>query len=272
MRLVYPYLVLSVLLACEGGSGQPTTDTSDTAEDTASADPPGTTGAAEQPTSTTTDAGEPNRDETTTDDSSTTVFTGTESADTDEPVDTSTTLFTGTTHDTDGTDSTDPPETSVGPESDTEGGGGNAQPCVGPASPIGAEVIAYLESQIVDGQGDEPDLLHVRFSNQSFTCADPHDHLACGHNWEVALQIPVAYQVPGVYGLADGQIHAIGVSNGGKQGDDVCEEAGGAASGTLEIDAIDGDSITGRLCHLRAIGVDGPITLDGTFVAPRCPQ
>jgi len=272
MRFVYPYLVLAVLLACEGESGQPTTDPTDTNGGTATGEPPSTTSAAEQPTSTTTETGEPNSaDQTTTGDSSTTGFTGTEAVDTDEPVGSSTTLFTGTTDDTDGSETAGPAETTIEPEHETEGGG-NTQPCVGAALPVGGEAIAYLESQIGEGEGEDPELLHVRFASQSFTCDDPHERLACGHNWEVALRIPVEYQVPGVYALADGLIDAIGVSNGGGQGDDVCEEAGGAASGTLEIDAIDGTSVIGRICHLRAFGLDGWIMLDGTFVAPRCPQ
>ncbi|WP_434427355.1 hypothetical protein [Nannocystis pusilla] len=139
---------------------------------------------------------------------------------------------------------------------------------MGAAGPVEAEVIAYLESQIGDGYS-EPGRLYLRFSSQSFTCADPHDELACGHHWEVSLQIPAEFLGPGVYALADSPIVATANSTGGG---DVCEKGGGAVSGTLEIDAVDDGSVTGRLCHLRAFVLEEQILLDGMFVAPRCPQ
>ncbi|MDC0672430.1 hypothetical protein [Nannocystis radixulma] len=268
MRLVYSYLVLALFGACGGESVHQDPGTTDEpASDTSTS----TTGAAE-PTSTTsaasvaTESAEPpnNAEESTTGDSSTTVFTATEALDTS-----STTQFSGDTDDTVGpgeTESagdTDPSETETGT-------GGDPQPCVGGASPVDAQMIAYLDSQI-GNPGGEPELLHVRFSSQSFTCADPHDELACGHNWEVSLQIPAEFQVPGVYALADGQVYANGHATGGG-GDDVCEEGDGAVTGTLEIDAVEDGAVTGRLCHLRAFLLEGPIELDGTFVAPRCPQ
>ncbi|MBZ5710142.1 hypothetical protein [Nannocystis pusilla] len=269
MRWVYSYLVLALFVACGGESvhqdpgtgGEPAGDTSSST--TGAAEPTSTASAASE------SAGPNNAEESTTGDSSTTAFTATEALDTDGTVGASTTQSSGDTDDTAGPAETE--SAGASDPSDTETGtGGDPQACVGAASPVSAEMIAYLDSQI-GNPGGEPELLHVRFSSQSFTCADPHGELACGHNWEVALQIPAEFQVPGVYALADGQVHASAHANGGG-GDDVCEEADGAVTGTLEIDAVEDGAVTGRLCHLRAFLLEGPIVLDGTFVAPRCPQ
>lgn len=258
MRFIYSYLVLAMAVGCgdEFSHQQP-----GTSEETASEAPASTTDSAE-PASTTsptsTGGVEPNSGETST--------TGeAEAEDTDDTVGSSTTSAASDTDDT--ASATEPASDTEAPAEETTGGS-DPQPCVGAAVPVKAEVIAYLESQIGDGVG-EPGRLYLRFSSQSFTCADPHEDLACGHNWEVSLQIPAEFLVPGVHALADGPIVATAKSNGGG---DVCEEAGGAVSGTLEIDAVDDGSVTGRLCHLRAFVLEEQILLDGTFEAPRCPQ
>ncbi|MCY1063544.1 hypothetical protein OV090_02160 [Nannocystis sp. RBIL2] len=260
MRFVYSYLVLALAVGCgdESSHQQP-----DTSEETASEAPASTTDSAE-PTSTTspttTGGVEPNSVETST--------TGeAEAEDTDDTAGSSTTSAASDTDDT--ASATEPASDTEAPAEETTGGS-DPQPCVGAAGPVKAEVIAYLESQIGDGDTDgDPGRLYLRFSNQSFTCADPHDDLACGHNWEVSLQIPAEFLVPGVYALADGPIDATANST---DGGDVCEKGGGAVSGTLEIDAVEEGSVIGRLCHLRAFVLEGQILLDGTFEAPRCPQ
>ncbi|MDC0716655.1 hypothetical protein [Nannocystis bainbridge] len=263
MRFIYSCFALAVLLACENATTHPHLDTS---TDTESEAPASTTDSAEPVTPTSTSATEGvephSTEDSTTGDTSTTVFPGTGTVDPDEPAESSTTLFESDTDDTASASDTDEPpeETSTGSD---------PQSCVGAASPVKAEVLAYLESQIEGDTGGEPGRLYLRFSSQSFTCADPHAELACGHNWDVSLQIPGEFQAPGVYALADGPIGAIARSN---DGGDVCQEAEGAVSGTLEIDAIDDASVTGRLCNLRAYGIEGQIVLDGTFVAPRCAQ
>lgn len=259
MRLIYSYLLLVLAVGCGEESSHQQTDTS---EETASEAPANTTDSAEttSTTSPTTSGGvEPNSAETST--------TGeAEAEDTDDTAGSSTTTVAS---------DTDDPASATEPASDTEEpaeettGGSDPQPCVGAAGPVKAEVIAYLESQIGDGETDgEPGRLYLRFSSQSFTCADPHDDLACGQHWEVSLQIPAEFLVPGVYALADGPIDASANSTGDG---DVCEKGGGAVSGTLEIDAVEDGSVIGRLCHVRAFVLEEQILLDGTFEAPRCP-
>jgi hypothetical protein len=157
---------------------------------------------------------------------------------------------------------------------------GEPEPCEGEAVPLAAEVLSYVESQIdagpdgTTGDDDDPNLLYVRFSDQTFTCADPHDRLACGHHWELSLRIPSAFQTPGLYSLqfADVQPHAFGLETGADFGSDECDGGGGMAMGTLQVIAIDEDKVVGRLCHVHWWGLDNEFDLDGSFIAPRCPQ
>jgi len=159
---------------------------------------------------------------------------------------------------------------------------GEPEPCEGEAVPLDAEVLAYTHSQIdadpdsggTTGGDDDPNLLYVRFSDQTFTCADPHDRLACGHHWELSLRIPTAFQTPGLYALefADVKPHGFGLSTGLDIGNDNCDGGGGGAKGTVEIIAIDEDKVVGRLCHVSWFGLDNDFQLDGSFIAPRCSQ
>lgn len=156
---------------------------------------------------------------------------------------------------------------------------GEPEPCEGEAVPIEAELLAYAHSQIdaspddgTTGGADDPSLLYVRFSDQTFTCADPHDRLACGHHWELSLRLPPAFQTPGLYSLefADVTPHAFGVSTGTDLGGEDCDGAGSVAKGTVQVIAIDEDKVVGRLCHVSWFGLDGDFELDGSFIAPRC--
>ncbi|PCC70649.1 hypothetical protein SAMN02745121_05465 [Nannocystis exedens] len=173
----------------------------------------------------------------------------------------------GTTGDTTSQYTTDRPEEPV--------------PCDGEPEPLDVEVLAYLESQIpanqdsdgTTGEDDDPNLLYVRFSSETFTCADPHDRISCGHEWELSLRIPQAFQAPGVYSFSWAGVHAFGLQTGADLGSgDDCDGGGGVAKGTLEIVAIDADKVVGRLCHVTWHGLDDDFELDGKFIAPRCPQ
>lgn len=153
-------------------------------------------------------------------------------------------------------------------------------PCEGEAEPIDAEVLAYLESQIAadpdsagtTGEDDDPNLLYVRFSSETHSCADPHDRLACGNNWELSVRIPSAFQAPGLYALSWPGVYAFGLETDTDQGGDNCSSGGSEAKGTLEIIAIDGDKVVGRLCHVKWSGFGNDFALDGKFIAPRCPE
>ncbi|MCY0988638.1 hypothetical protein OV203_16005 [Nannocystis sp. ILAH1] len=154
-------------------------------------------------------------------------------------------------------------------------------PCDGEAEPLDVEVLAYLESQIpanpdsdgTTGEDDDPNQLYVRFSSETFTCADPHDRISCGHQWELSVRIPAAFQAPGLYSLSWPGVHAFGLETGADLGSgDDCDGGGGSAKGTLEIVAIDADKVVGRLCHVTWNGLDNDFELDGKFIAPRCPQ
>ncbi|MDC0670072.1 hypothetical protein [Nannocystis radixulma] len=159
---------------------------------------------------------------------------------------------------------------------------GEPAPCEGEAVPIEAEVLSYVESQIdaspdSDGTtGDvfDPNMVYVRFSDQTFTCADPHDRLACGHHWELSLRLPTAFQKPGLYTLdfVDGVPHGFGLQTGAGVGSDDCDGGGSVAKGMIQVIAIDEDKVVGRLCHVTWSGLDNDFALDGSFIAPRCPQ
>ncbi|WAS93628.1 hypothetical protein [Nannocystis punicea] len=150
-------------------------------------------------------------------------------------------------------------------------------PCDGEAEPLDVEVLAYLESQIpVDPEGgttgddDDPNRLYVRFSSETFTCADPHDPISCGQ-WELSLRIPAAFQAPGLYSLSWPGVHGFGLENGADHGWGECDGGGSVATGTLEVIALDADKVVGRLCHVKWSGLDNSFELDGKFIAPRCP-
>ena len=153
-------------------------------------------------------------------------------------------------------------------------------PCDGEAEPLDVEVLAYLESQIAadpdsdgtTGEDDDPNLLYVRFSSETFTCADPHDRISCGHQWELSLRIPAALQTPGLYNVWWSDILGFGLETGNDAPADDCDGGGSTAKGTLEIIAIDEDKVVGRLCHVKWTGLDNDFELDGKFIAPRCPQ
>ncbi|MFY0537570.1 hypothetical protein [Nannocystis pusilla] len=95
-------------------------------------------------------------------------------------------------------------------------------PCDGEAEPLDVEVLAYLESQIpanpdsdgTTGEDDDPNLLYVRFSSETFTCADPHERLSCDHQWELSLRIPTAFQAPGLYTVKWTDILGFGMETG----------------------------------------------------------
>lgn len=153
-------------------------------------------------------------------------------------------------------------------------------PCDGEAEPLDVEVLAYLESQIpanpdsdgTTGEDDDPNLLYVRFSSETFTCADPHERLSCDHQWELSLRIPTAFQAPGLYTVKWTDILGFGMETGNDAPADDCDGGGSTATGTLEIIAIDEDKVVGRLCHVKWSGLDNEFELDGKFIAPRCPQ
>lgn len=153
-------------------------------------------------------------------------------------------------------------------------------PCDGEAEPLDVEVLAYLESQIAaspdsdgtTGEDDDPNLLYVRFSSETFTCADPHDRLSCDHQWELSLRIPAAFQAPGLYTVKWNAILGFGQETGNDAPADDCDGGGSTATGTLEIIAIDEQKVVGRLCHVKWSGLDNAFELDGKFIAPRCPQ
>ncbi|MFZ6182507.1 hypothetical protein [Nannocystis pusilla] len=153
-------------------------------------------------------------------------------------------------------------------------------PCDGEAEPLDVEVLAYLESQIpanpdsdgTTGEDDDPNLLYVRFSSETFTCADPHERLSCDHQWELSLRIPTAFQAPGLYTVKWTDILGFGQETGNDAPADDCDGGGSTATGTLEIIAIDEDKVVGRLCHVKWSGLDNEFELDGKFIAPRCPQ
>ncbi|MBZ5707843.1 hypothetical protein [Nannocystis pusilla] len=157
---------------------------------------------------------------------------------------------------------------------------GEPEPCEGEAVPLDVEVLSYVESQIevgpdgTTGDDDDPNLLYVRFSDQTFTCADPHEPVACGHHWDLSLRLPSAFQAPGLYSLqfADVQPHGFGRETGPDFGSEDCDGSTGIAQGTLQIVAIDEDKVVGRLCHVTWPGHDNEFALDGSFIAPRCPQ
>ncbi|MCY1057390.1 hypothetical protein [Nannocystis sp. SCPEA4] len=151
---------------------------------------------------------------------------------------------------------------------------GEPAPCEGEAVPIEAEVLSYVESQIDPAPGLDPNMLYIRFSDQTFTCADPHDRLACGHHWELSLRLPSGFQTPGLYALdfADMTPHGFGLQTGTDIGSDDCDGGGSAAKGLIQVIAIDEDKVVGRLCHVTWSGLDNDFELDGSFIAPRCPQ
>lgn len=156
-------------------------------------------------------------------------------------------------------------------------------PCEGVPTPIQANTIAYLESQVppvpdttggssgTGGDPPNPATLHVRLSSQSLTCKDPQAILQCGPEWAVSINIPPEFQTPGLYHLAGPDVIGIGMETGADEGNGECSFGGGSFFATLEIISVDEVEVTGRLCH-----VEGPLpsnfaALEGSFVAPRCP-
>lgn len=212
------------------------------------------------------------------------------SSDTDGPPWTSTTIVSET--DGHGWTTADFPETSGVTTSEWPGSASDTTsqyttdrpeepvPCDGEAEPLDVEVLAYLESQIpanpdsdgTTGEDDDPNLLYIRFSSETFTCADPHERLSCDHQWELSLRIPTAFQAPGLYTVKWTDIHGFGMETGNDAPADDCDGGGSTATGTLEIIALDEDKVVGRLCHVKWTGLDNDFELDGKFIAPRCPQ
>jgi hypothetical protein len=166
-----------------------------------------------------------------------------------------------TTGDTTGVD-TDPGGTTADPVASCEGSN---------PAPLDVELLSYVDGQL-DPDSDDPTLLYIRLSNQSFTCDDPHAWLPCGGNWDLSIRLPEAFQTPGLYSLwLGGEVMAFGSEHAGLPGEIECDGGGGQVTGTLEITAIDDKTVTGRLCNVTWHGLDNDFGLDGSFVAPRCP-
>ena len=167
----------------------------------------------------------------------------------------------GTASDTEGSDeaTSNGTNTSVGTtvdptdsDSDTDSGEQPPVACEGEPQPIVAETImAFTQDQIPEdpnptsftsgssgGEPIPPDTLHLKFSNQAFTCADPSAVLECGSKWEFEIIIPPESQFPGLYNLAGSGVFATAFETGEKDGNE-CSGGGGAGfDGTLEIVSI----------------------------------
>lgn len=274
-------LALPLALACDVKPGEPGESAGET--DTAASegtDGQGTTSAGDPLT---TSGGSSATNGTSVGSSATDPTNGSASAtDGDDPVETSTSASTSVG--TLGTSATSEGETEDIPVEPPK-------PCEGEAIPLGpfATQIAYLSSQEQEptdptagstitsgsgtdpGSGGDPNTLTIRFSSHAFTCEDPSKFLECGQGdgWNLQIRIPPEFQSPGLYNLFGSDIIAISdvvLDEGG----DGCGFGGSTVSGSLEIFAVDGDKVEGRLCHVEALfGEDAP-DLEGSFVAPRC--
>jgi hypothetical protein len=120
---------------------------------------------------------------------------------------------------------------------------------------------------VTDGDGPDPDTLVVRLGTEPLACGESPTY-ACD-TWRVTISIPPQYQEPGVYDIDDTEI-TVGYSMQGpphgNDPDDCSFGGGGGFGGTLEIFAIDDDTVHGAFCSTDLFDVDA----DGVFTATRC--
>jgi hypothetical protein len=110
--------------------------------------------------------------------------------------------------------------------------------------------------------------LLLSFANVPITCADPLNVPSCEleYHWEAQIPLPTALQYPGAVVDLDELLDVgFGPSFSDSQGDGngLCSGGGGTLSGTLEVLAIDGASVTIRLSDSfgPTVSIDGERTL-----------
>lgn len=118
-----------------------------------------------------------------------------------------------------------------------------------------------------DGPDVDPDTLFIRLGTEVLACGESPTY-ACD-NWSVSISIPPAYQQPGIYDIDDTEIGLSYSLQGEQQSadpEDCSFGGGGGLGGTLEIFAIDDDTVYGAFCSTDLF----EISLDGVFAAQRC--
>lgn len=270
-------LVFAVALACDSkgnGSGSDTSNIDSSTTDDGGTDGVSSTGGGSGPEPATTTAspatGEPDTATSTSgyDPTATTGADPTATA-TSTTVDPDPTGMTTVNPATSDTDEPPPPEPT---------------PCEGEAVVLDVATLAYTQGQIppepdptgesssggTGGEPVDPDTLYVRLSNQVATCADPNAGIECGNNWEVTIRIPTAFQTPGLYHLAGADVTGTAMETGPEDEPDLCAFGGGTFSASFELIAVDGQEVTGRLCHVDWPFFDNNVNLEGSFTAQRC--
>jgi hypothetical protein len=118
-----------------------------------------------------------------------------------------------------------------------------------------------------DGGDTDPDTLFIRLGTEPLACGETPTY-ACD-NWRVSISIPPQYQEPGIYDLDDTDIsvtYSIQGPPSAEDPEDCFFGGGGGFGGTLEIFAIDDDTVHGAFCSDELTEV----MVDGMFTAQRC--
>jgi len=266
-------LVFAVALACDSkgnGSGSDTSNIDSSTTDDGGTEGVSSTGggSGDEPATTTANPSSPATSEPDT-------ATSTSGYD-------PTATATGTSTDPTGMTSHGSEVTSIG--SETDGPVIEPTPCEGEPVVLDVASLAYTHGQIPpepDPTGDgssgttggepiDPDTLYVRLSNQVATCADPNVGIDCGHQWEVTIRIPTAFQTPGLYHLAGTDVTGTAMESGEAEDPDACPFGGGTFGASFELISVDENEVVGRLCHIDWPFFDNKVDLEGSFTASRC--
>jgi hypothetical protein len=180
--------------------------------------------------------------------------------------------------------------TSVGSGGESPGtggqGGGGAGPGTGGAAssplPSVPGVIALTAEQLgMSSCGSsapcDPATLFLLLGVPSPTCTDPQPEVMCGPTsvYEVSIGIPPGMLQPGTLMLSDPGLYVFfrldGPSQGGPEG---CTFGGGSFPvGVIALDSVDDASVTFTLSGTMSFPtiLPAPGSVDGTYVATRCP-
>jgi hypothetical protein len=117
------------------------------------------------------------------------------------------------------------------------------------------------------GDDPDPDTLFIRLGTEPLACGETPTY-ACD-NWRVSISIPPQYQEPGIYDLDDTDIavtYSIQGPPSAEDPEDCFFGGGGGFGGTLEIFAIDDETVHGAFCSDDL----SEVMVDGVFTAQRC--
>ncbi|EYF00748.1 hypothetical protein [Chondromyces apiculatus] len=152
----------------------------------------------------------------------------------------------------------------------------------GGVGPVGqTEAIALYASQFppdnggdssssTSGGGVDPDTLHVILGNYGPTCGDPFgfNEDCTVAEWHVGVSLPLAYQTPGIYDLADPNLNSFASEQLPSNDPEICSGGGGSfTDGTIEVVSILPTELLVRFNGVSAHASE----LQQDIRIPRCP-